>query len=576
VTTTNNGINVDVTWAATPDDHGSAVTSYLLKFLKADGTWLENTANCSGSNSVIFAARKCTIPMSVFRTTYGLGIDAIIACTITATNGKGTSTISTANTAGAKVQNVPQVAPVLSRGAGTDVTKIQVNWTSLTLSTQTGGAAISGYVIEWDSSGSFTTLTTLTNGSQVTYFTAQTLVQGKAYKFRITPKNIYGDGPVSAELSITPAAVPNAPTALTIMESSVTKIKFQWTAPYDGGLSIDTYNVFWDQGTGSGTFVPTSPASTGSGTIKYFEITTGLNAGSSYKFKVAAKNAIGQGALSAQATFIAASRPGAPLNLQKVSASASAITISWLAPAVANNGGSPISTYKVYMNNVLVSASTNGATTYTQSTGLTAGQQYSFEVSAVNGFTEGDKTSPLLVYAATVTSVPLNVRKKTASTSSITIEWDAPTNTGNSPITDYRVSWDTGAQNNVYVVAASSVGGPNTRTYSIGSGLSAGTLYSFKVQAINAVGLSSYSNVAAVVAALLPSKVAPAPTKHSASTTEIEIRWTAPSNGGSSISDYKVYWDSGLGNTFTQLGTSSGYLAFKALTSNGLVAGNTY
>ena len=135
MTTTNNGLNVDVTWSATPDDHGSAVTSYLLKFLKADGTYLENTANCSGSNSVIFAARKCTILMSVFRTTYGLGIDALIVGTITATNGKGTSTISTANTVGAKVQNVPQVAPVLSRGAGTDVTKIQVNWTLLTLST---------------------------------------------------------------------------------------------------------------------------------------------------------------------------------------------------------------------------------------------------------------------------------------------------------------------------------------------------------------------------------------------------------------------------------------------------------
>jgi hypothetical protein len=109
------------------------------------------------------------------------------------------------------------------------------------------------------------------------------------------------------------------------------------------------------------------------------------------------------------------------------------------------------------------------------------------------------------------------------------------------------------------------VGGPNTRLYTIGAGLSAGTVYSFKVQAINAVGLSAYSNTAVVVAGLLPSKVSPAPTKYSATTTEIEIRWTAPNNGGSSITDYKVYWDSGLGNTFSLLGTSSNYLYFKAL-----------
>jgi hypothetical protein len=106
----------------------------------------------------------------------------------------------------------------------------------------------------------------------------------------------------------------------------------------------------------------------------------------------------------------------------------------------------------VYLDNNLVSASTNGATTYTHSAGLVAGQQYTFNVSSINGRGEGPKTADLKIYAATVTSAPINLRKKTASTSSITIEWDAPTSTGNSPITDYSVSWDTGAQNNVFVV----------------------------------------------------------------------------------------------------------------------------
>lgn len=59
-------------------------------------------------------------------------------------------------------------------------------------------------------------------------------------------------------------------------------------------------------------------------------------------------------------------------------------------------------------------------------------------------------------------SVPLLLRKQIASTSSITVEWDTPTDSGSSPITDYQVSWDTGAQNNVYVVAAASVGGAST------------------------------------------------------------------------------------------------------------------
>ena len=70
----------------------------------------------------------------------------------------------------------------------------------------------------------------------------------------------------------------------------------------------------------------------------------------------------------------------------------------------------------------------------------------------------------------------------------------------------------------------------------------------------------------------MPSQVSPAPTKFSADINSIEIRWTAPENGGSAITDYKVYWDAGLTN-FVQLGTSNGFLSF--ITATGTLTGGT-
>ena len=106
--TTHSSQSVVVSWQVSPDDHGATVTSYPVVFLKADGvSYVEDTANCDASDPVIFAARSCSIPMSAFRDTYGLAIDALVVGTVTATNNKGTSTASPVNTAGAVVQNVP-------------------------------------------------------------------------------------------------------------------------------------------------------------------------------------------------------------------------------------------------------------------------------------------------------------------------------------------------------------------------------------------------------------------------------------------------------------------------------------
>lgn len=159
----------------------------------------------------------------------------------------------------------------------------------------------------------------------------------------------------------------------------------------------------------------------------------------------------------------------------------------------------------------------NGATkTYTVA-GLTPGQLYDFQVSAVNFKGEGSLSSPAVeIMSATVATPPLALRKQLSSQTSITIQWDPPSSDGSTPITDYEVFWDNGAENGVFTQLAPSTG--NLLTFTFSTGLVAGNKYSFKVRAKNHVGLSDFSNDAMVVAGLIPDKPLP-PTKHSADTT---------------------------------------------------------
>jgi len=158
------------------------------------------------------------------------------------------------------------------------------------------------------------------------------------------------------------------------------------------------------------------------------------------------------------------------------------------------------------------------------------------------------------IIAATVATPPLNLRKQAASQTSIQIVWDAPLSDGSTPITDFNVWWDNGAENGVYVELTASTG--NLLTYTVSTGLVTGNSYSFKVRAKNFVGQSAYSEVLVVVAALLPGQPT-APTKFSASISQITIRWTKPDENGSTITKYNVYWNEGDGSTFVKVGDST-------------------
>merc|ERR1711937_107488 len=95
----------------------------------------------------------------------------------------------------------------------------------------------------------------------------------------------------------------------------------------------------------------------------------------------------------------------------------------------------------------------------------------------------------------TVPDAPTAVQNNMAVTTvnKVGIIWSAGYSDGGLPVLDYRISWDQGTGS--WVVRQEGV---STTAYSAAS-LSMGTVYSFRVEARNAYGYSTYSSEVSVL-----------------------------------------------------------------------------
>jgi hypothetical protein len=150
-----------------------------------------------------------------------------------------------------------------------------------------------------------------------------------------------------------------------------------WVKPSNGGSPITQYEVaVYHDSVLLGIHVFRSTATT--------QVIVGLDNGSTYTFKVAAKNAVGWSKLSARsapATVGVPSPPGKPTAV----AGKNRATVSWHAPP--GNGGLPVDGYRV---TPILNGQSNLPHTFTSTvthqviTGLASGKKFTFAVSAHN------------------------------------------------------------------------------------------------------------------------------------------------------------------------------------------------
>jgi len=162
--------------------------------------------------------------------------------------------------------------------------------------------------------------------------------------------------------------------------------KVVWQAPANGGAPILGYRI-----------IPyvvnvAQPAiiTTGTATTRFI---TGLSNGASYRFTVAARNAVGYGPASAKSSAMIAGAPGQPGTPTAVKVASGSLKNTFAAPM---SNGAPITSYAV------TCASSNGGVTKTNTgaaspitvTTLTAGKTYVCRVRATNSRGTGPLSNP--------------------------------------------------------------------------------------------------------------------------------------------------------------------------------------
>ena len=110
-----------------------------------------------------------------------------------------------------------------------------------------------------------------------------------------------------------------------------------------GGLSLTSYSVYWNSGSGS------SPTTLFNETTNLFELFSGLTTGSTYKFAIAGKNELGEGQLSDILTLVCATKPQIP-TAPSTQIQGSNVLITWISP---DNGGSTIQSFRIQVANAL-------------------------------------------------------------------------------------------------------------------------------------------------------------------------------------------------------------------------------
>ena len=171
---------------------------------------------------------------------------------------------------------------------------------------------------------------------------------------------------------------------------------------------------------------------------------------------------------------------------------------------------------------------------------LIPGTSYTYSIKAVNDAGSGIVSSSIVGIAGSLPSMPLNVRADVQSSTTLTIVWDAPSDTGSIPITAYLVESDN----------ADLIYDPGTSATSLIFSKTIITAdirksFSFKVAAQNTLGHGQFVQDIQLVAADVPDQ--PSLSLISRGLNWIYLKFTpGSSNGGSILTKYDLYMDQGV------------------------------
>jgi predicted RNA-binding protein with TRAM domain len=514
-----------------------------------------------------------------------------------------------------------QVTGVSASAAGS--TSANLSWTA-----PSSGGPVTSYKITPYVGTTAQAPTTITGSPPATSKKITGLTTGTTYTFTVQAVNANGSGTASAQSNaVTPTAavVPSAPTGVAA-QPATRSARVTWNpSDSDGDSPITGYTVTPYIGSTAQTPMTVSASAT-SATV------TGLTNGTSYTFKVVATNAIGNSQPSAasnaavpRATIFDFATPstvdsgdvsGVELGVKFTAETSGSIAGVRFYKASANTG-THIGSLWTAAGTRLAQATFTSETasgwqtvTFSSPVAITANTTYVASYFAPSGHysvtTEGlasgadnpplhavaNSTSANGVFAYGTSSSfpnssynagnysvdvlfdppgapgPVTGVSATAGQASASVSWTAPSSGG--PVTSYKVTPYIGSS----AQTAKTITGSPPATNTTVTGLSAGTAYTFTVQASNSGGNgpeSAQSNSVTPTGASAPGT--PTGVTAQGDSKSASVRWTAPADeGGSSITGYTVTpFDGSTAQTPVQVGGST-----TAAKVTGLTNGTAY
>ena len=330
-----------------------------------------------------------------------------------------------------------------------------------------------------------------------------------------------------------------------------------WSAAGDGGSPILNYDVEVENRDGGG-------STTTDVGVTLSTTATGLSNGTSYRARVRATNAIGDGPWSAwSAEFTPGTVPGTP-GTPTLSAAAASVNAAWTAPD--DEGGAPITNYELQLEDQAAGVDTfidAGAGLGEDIDGLVNGHSYRVRVRAESSLGSGAWSgwSAAAIPLATP-SAPQAPSVAVSAVGEAAASWTPPADNGGSAISGFEL-----------VLENTSTGGsvvhdPGTATTFDFVGLIATDTYRYRVRAENSVGWSAWS---AWSPDFIPDTVPGAPGVPSltAGDAQLTATWLATGSIGSPVDAYELE----ISGTNATVSVGAAPLSY---TFTGLVNGDGY
>jgi hypothetical protein len=204
-------------WTA-PEDNGSPITMYQVEIRDKVGVAWGSHPACDATTAALVAATVCQVPMLTLTSApYSYALGDLIVVRAAAYNEKGFGPMAPENTAGGTAKTVPAAPSAPTRGEATTPEQVEVEWTALATTSETGGLPILSYALAYDAGSgepyggaSWVDLVGYPSDSLGLSYTATgtAIVGGQAYVFAVRARNAIGWGPASLTASVVASSRP--------------------------------------------------------------------------------------------------------------------------------------------------------------------------------------------------------------------------------------------------------------------------------------------------------------------------------------------------------------------------------